>query len=181
MITMEENVVIKPLLNIEENVAAQPLVNAEENVAAQPLVNAEENVASPPMLAGIIYGEIVFWTMLASIVIAISGLIAYIRFGGYFDSVNLLNHLWQGSDCLTIWKEAGSVSQPIPWYSCLGMLSKGDMLAVLGLVVAGVAAVIGMWGAFLGMLRSRSRIYMLFAFTIAMILTLSAIGILKLH
>jgi hypothetical protein len=61
------------------------------------------------------------------------------------------------------------------------MLGKGDMLAVLGLVGAGVAAVVGVWGVFFGMLRSRSRIYSTFAFTIGVILILSVMGILRLH
>jgi hypothetical protein len=166
---MEENAVVKPLFNVEGEVAAPPRVKAEEDVAAQPL------------LAGVIYGEIVFWMMLAGIVIAVTGLAIYIIYGGYFNSANLLDLLWRGSDSLTIWQEVGNVSQPLPWYSCLRMLSKGDMLAVLGLVVAGTAAVFGMWGAFLGMLRTRSKIYTLFALAIAVILTLSAIGILKLQ
>jgi hypothetical protein len=166
---MEENAVVKPLFKVEGEVAAPPLVKVKEDVAAQPL------------LAGVIYGEIVFWMMLVGIVIAVAGLTIYIVYGGYFNSANLLDLLWRGSDSLTIWQEVGNVSQPLPWYSCLKMLSKGDMLAVLGLAVAGTAAVFGTWGAFLGMLRTSSKIYMLFTLVIAVILTLSAVGILKLH
>jgi hypothetical protein len=168
-------------MKMEKNVVTKPLFNVEESVIAQPLVKPKEVEVSKPLLAGIIYGEIVFWMMLASVLIAIPGLIIYIRSGGFLDSTNLLAHLWQGSDCLTIWKEVGGVSQPLSWYSCLGMLNKGDMLAVLGLVITGIAAVVGMWGAFLGMFRSRNKLYTLFAFLIAVILTLSAVGILKLH
>jgi hypothetical protein len=164
-----------------KNIVAEPLSEIVESVIAKPLVRVEERPITKPMLAGIIYGEIVFWVMLASLVIAVAGLASYLRFGGYFDSTNLLNHLWQGANCLTIWKEVGHVSQPLSWYSCLGMLGKGDMLAVLGLVMIGVAAVIGMWGAFVGMLKSKNNLYTAFALIIAVVLTLSAMGILKLQ
>jgi hypothetical protein len=166
---------------MEENVVAKPLFNVEEAIVVRPITEVKESAAHKPLLAGVIYGEIVFWLMLSSMVIAIPGLIIYIRSGGYLDSVNLLNHLWRGSDCLTIWQEVGNVSQPIPWYSCLGMLAHGDMVAVLGLVITGIAAVIGMWGAFLGTLHSKSGIFMIFAFIIAVILTLSAAGVLNLQ
>lgn len=166
---------------MQEHAVAKPLIGVEEKAIARPLPRAEAAVASQPMAAGVIYGEIVYWFILAAIAVALAGLVIYLRFGGYLDSRALLNQLWQGSDSLSIWQEVGSVSQPVPWYSCFGMLSQGDMLAVLGLVVAGVAAVIGMWGAFIGTLRSRSGIYAVFSLIIAVALTLSAAGILKLQ
>jgi hypothetical protein len=164
-----------------ENIVVKPLSEIVEGVVAKPQIKVEEPALTKPMLAGIIYGEIVFWIILGAMVVAIAGLVTYLRFGGYFDSANLLNHLWQGANCLTIWKEVGNVSQPLSWYSCLGMLGKGDMLAVLGLVMVGVAAVIGVWGAFLGMLRSKNHLYTVFALIIAVVLTLSAMGVLKLQ
>lgn len=178
---MNENVVVKPMPRGGEGIVAKPLPKGGEGVIAQPLLKGEEGAVAKPMLAGIIYGEIVFWIMAAGMVIAVPGLVLYMRLGGYLNSVDVLQHLWQGSNCLTIWKEVGNVSHPLPWYSCLGMLSKGDMLGVLGLAVIGVAAVIGMWGAFLGTLRSKSGIYVAFALLIAVVLTLSALGILKLQ
>lgn len=141
----------------------------------------EKNGVTKPLLAGIIYGEVVYWILILSMAIAIPGFIIYLRSGGYLDSQAVLDHLWRGCDCLTIWKEVGNISRPIPWYSCIGMLSQGDMLAMLGIVVTGIAAVIGMWGAFLGTLRSKNGIYIIFALIIAIVLTLSAMGLLKIQ
>jgi hypothetical protein len=166
---------------MEENVIAKPAVGVTRVGVARPLAGAEEKVPVRPMLAGVVYGEIVFWVIIGSITIGIVGLLMYLLTGGYFNSVNLLNQLWGGADCQTIWKEVGGASQPMSWYSCLGMLSKGDMLAMLGLAITGFAAVIGMWGAFVGMLRSKGGIYIIFALIIAIVLTLSAMGILKLQ
>lgn len=166
---------------MQQSIIAKPLSTAEKQVVARPALAGEKSIVAKPMLAGVIYGEIAFWTMLVSMVIAITGLALYMTHGGYFDSANLLNHLWQGADSTTIWQEVGGVSQPLPWHSCFGMLFKGDMLAMLGLAVTGVAAIIGMWGAFVGTLRSRSGIYIIFALLIATVLTLSALGIIKLE
>jgi hypothetical protein len=163
------------------NVVTDQVFEILEEAIARPAIRVKERAVLPPMVAGIIYGETVFWIMLGSMGIAVAGLVIYLTSGGYFNSSVLLSQLWQGSDCLTIWKEVGNVGQPLPWYSCFGMLGQGDMLAVLGLVGAGVAAVVGVWGVFFGMLRSRSRIYSTFAFTIGVILILSVMGILRLH
>lgn len=141
----------------------------------------EKNEVPAPLQAGIIYGESVFWIMMVGLLIAVPGFIMYMSTGGYLNSAALLQHLWSGSDCATIWKEVGNVSSPLPWYSSFGMLSKGDMLDLLGIALTGTAAVIGMWGTFLGTLRSKSGIYCVFALMIAVVLTLSAIGILKLE
>jgi hypothetical protein len=166
---------------MERNVVTEQIFEILGEAVAKPAIRVKERAALPPIAAGVIYGETVFWIMLASMVVAVTGLIIYLTSGGYFNSSILLSQLWQGSDCLTIWKEVGNVGQPLPWYSCLGMLGKGDMLAVLGLVGTGVAAVFGVWGVFFGMLRSRSQIYTIFAFAIGVVLTLSVMGVLRLH
>lgn len=167
---------------MEENKVTQSFITVKDNIVAQPLP-VKEKIAdiTKPSLPGIIYGEIVFWIMILSLAISIPGFIIYLGSGGLLDSANVLEHLWQGSDSLTIWKEVGNMNQPLPWYSSIGLLSKGDMLAMLGISITGIAAVIGMWGVVLGTLRSKSGIFMLFALIIAIALTLSAIGLLKLH
>jgi hypothetical protein len=166
---------------MERNAVSEQIFEVGDQAIAQPAVRVQERAAYPPLFAGIIYGETVFWIMLVSMVIAVGGLILYLTTGGYFNSTVLLNHLWQGSDSLTIWNEVGHVSHPLPWYSCFGMLGNGDMIAVLGLVGTGVAGIFGVWGVFYGLLRSRGGIYVAFAFIIGTILTLSALGILRLH
>lgn len=167
---------------MDGNKISQRFVVVDEKAIARPLPVSQEYDVPRPLLPGIIYGETVFWIMLISMAIAIPGFIIYmVQGGGYFNSANLLNHLWQGCDCNTIWKEVGNVSQPLPWYDSLQMLSKGDMLATLGIAVTGVAAVFGMWGAFLGMIRVKGGIYIILALIIAVVLTLSALGVVQIQ
>jgi hypothetical protein len=165
---------------MEENKITQSLVGLEEKAASQPLAITKEKDIPKPALQGLIYGEIAFWIMIVSLVISIPGFIVYLISGGYLDSASVLTYLWQGSDPQSIWENVGHVSSPLSWTASIGMLFKGDMLATLGIAVAGFAAVIGMWGVFIATLRTKGiRIYIVFSLIIAVVLTLSAFGILK--
>ena len=136
--------------------------------------------APKPPTAGIIYGEITYWLLIVGTIVAIVGIAIYMMSGGYVNQTCLLNHLWGGADVSTIWKEcAGAVKLPEGhWY--LGMLSQGDGIAMLGIAISCLAAVFGIWGAFIGLLRSRERVYIILALMIAVILTLSALGVITL-
>ena len=61
------------------------------------------------------------------------------------------------------------------------MLSKPDAIAMLGIAIGCLAAMFGMWGAFFQMLRRGRKLYLIFALVIAVILTLSALGIISLE
>jgi hypothetical protein len=139
----------------------------------------KEEAPKPP-IAGIIYGEIAYWLVIIGMLVAIAGSAMYLTAGGYVDQTCFLGHLWKGDDVHTIWEECAGVSE-VPhghWY--IGMLSYGDAVAMLGIAIGCFAAVIGMWGAFLGMLRSKESIYIIFALIVAIILLLSALGIISL-
>jgi hypothetical protein len=140
----------------------------------------EKNNLPQPLREGIVYGEIAYWLLLIGAIIALVGLVIYIASPGYIDKAVLLGYLWQGRDCHSIWGELGGVTRPLPWYSCLGMLSKGDMLATLGIATSCSAAVFGMWGAAFQLARSRRKLYFIFALIIALVLTLSALGLVTL-
>jgi len=157
--------------NVENSLAVLEEQAFPKSLPAKQVINVAR-----PLLSGVIYGEIVFWAMLLSLLIAVPGFIMYVSGRGFLDSTNLLNHLWQGSDCYTIWQQVGNLSQPLPWYDSLKLLNNGDMLATLGIAGIGIAAVAGMWGAFFGMLRSKSILYIIFALVISVVLTLSALG-----
>lgn len=170
----------------ERNMEKHKIINQsagsmEENAISQSKVIRQEKDIPKPALPGVIYSEIVYWIMILSLAIAIPGFIIYLEHGGYLNSSEVLKSLWQGSDCHTIWKNAANISQPLPWYDSLRMLSNGDMLATLGIAIAGFAAVLGMWGAFVGTLRSPGKIYIVFALVIAIVLTMSALGIIKIQ
>jgi hypothetical protein len=141
------------------------------------MTSGKESIPKP-MIAGLIYGEIAYWMVLASMAIVIAGFLIYlVSGGGRLDSTAVLNGLWQGNSCQTIWQEVGGLSDPPSWYWCFGCLSQGDGLAMLGIAVTCVTGVVGAWGATLGMVRSKGGIFIVFGLIIGVILTLSALGV----
>lgn len=139
-----------------------------------------DKVTKPPM-AGIIYGEITRWMLFTGIIIAVIGMIVYFINGGSLNQDTLVTNLWKSADCHTIWQTGtlGSGSFQPRWY--LTELPKGDAIAMLGIAVTCFSGVLGMWGALLGTIRSKGGIYIAFACIVAVVLTLSALGILTLE
>ena len=135
--------------------------------------------ALKPPAAAIIYGKIVYWLAIIGVVIALAGIAVYLASGGYLSKSSMLPDLWRGDPVRTLWKECANTAGVPSEYWYLGMLSKGDCLAMLGIGVACIAAVAGMWGVVFRLLRSKGGIYIVFALIIAAILTLSASGIIN--
>lgn len=134
-----------------------------------------------PPIAGVIYGTICYWIVMVGIAVAIVGMIIYFVSDGYVAQDCLLDKLWDGEDVEAIWQACAGVEE-VPeghWY--LSMLSNGDGIAMLGIAIIAFAAVIGMWGALWGTVRSGERLFAVFALIVAVILTASALGLVSLH
>lgn len=139
----------------------------------------KDKVPKPP-IAGTLYGDITYWLLLVGVVIAIVGLAIYMTTDGFVNKEALLDQLWQGADVDTIWEASSSVNEAPEGHWYLRFLS-GDAVAMVGIAIAALAAVFGMWGALFGLVRSKGGIYITFALIIAVILTLSALGVISLH
>lgn len=137
----------------------------------------ETNGPPRPPVVGIVYGNIAYWLALVGVLITIIGSVIYLLSGGYFDKASLLENLWKGGDVSAIWKESTGVSVVPHGYWYLGGLVHGDCIAMLGIAVACAAGVIGMWGVLFSLLHGKRNIYIIFALMVAVILTLSASGI----
>ncbi|MDQ7031703.1 MAG: hypothetical protein Q9M37_03155 [Desulfonauticus sp.] len=141
-----------------------------------------------PPISGIIYGEFAFWIAIIGCTIATIGIMWYI-FGSHhvMDPQIFLTHLLRGDTVDQIWKATtGDKSQYGYWF--LNKLSYSDGLALAGVAISCWAAVIGTWGAFVGMLVSpeeKSRkmyyLYLIFILVMAIILTLCAMGVIRLR
>ena len=113
-------------------------------------------------------------------IVSIVGSVMYMASEGYVDKASLLDHLCRGDDIHTIWGECAGVSETPQGHWYLGMLHQPDAIAMLGIAIGCLAAVFGMWGAVFQMARSRGRLYLIFALIVAVVLTLSALGIISL-
>ena len=142
-----------------------------------------ENERPKPPIAGVIYGTICYWIVVVGILVAIVGMSMYFVSGGCLDTEILLDSLWERKVVEEVWAEASCIGE-VPeghWYLNLDLLSHGDVIAMVGVAIICGAAVVGMWGAFVGTVRSRERLYAVLALIIAVILTLSAIGVITLE
>lgn len=139
----------------------------------------ETDRAPKPPVAGIIYGEIAYWVAIIGVLIAMVGIVVYLVSGGYFDKASICGDLWRGDSARAIWKECAGVAGVPHNYWFLGKLGMGDGLAMLGIAVACLAGVAGMWRVVFGLLRNKGGIYTLFALIIAVILSLSALEIIS--
>lgn len=152
----------------------------------------EEERPKPP-IAGVIYGEIAYWIIIVGTVIAIIGLALYLVAPSenvIVEKSCLLENLWAGCtsetggsigcDASTIWERCSPMHMPHGhWY--IGYLSSGDGIAMAGIAIGCLAAVVGMWGAFIGMLRSKETVFIILSLVVAIILTASAAGLLSIH
>jgi hypothetical protein len=139
----------------------------------------EKDKAPKPPTAGIIYGNIAYRLAIIGMIIAMVGIIIYLASGGYLNESALLKDLWRGDTVRSLWVECAGATRIPHGYWFLGRLAQGDCLAMLGIAVACIAGVVGVWGAVFGLLRSKGGIFIIFALVVAVILTLSALGILS--
>ncbi|MFP4258842.1 MAG: hypothetical protein ACLFRE_07540 [Desulfovermiculus sp.] len=143
----------------------------------------EENQVTKPLLSGVIYGEFAYWIALLGMAVSIIGIVLYlIGLNQLVDPQILLAGLFEGLDANQIWEQAaGSKALHGHWY--LSVLAKSDAIAMLGIAICCVAGVLGTWGAVVGMIANKEKpnIFLFFALIIAVILTMSAGGLLKIH
>ncbi len=139
------------------------------------------NVRPKALFAGKVYGQCTFWIGVVGLAIGLIGMtLSFAGVNPYFDNQALLDGLWAGHRAPTIWAEAtGREFQPGHWY--LGRLGFSDGVAMLGIAIACLAAVIGIWAATLGMVMKKRepRFFVVLGFILALLLTLSVTGILS--
>ncbi|RLI84445.1 DUF1634 domain-containing protein [Archaeoglobales archaeon] len=129
-----------------------------------------------PPLSGVVYGEIAYWIVLTGTVLSIIGVSMILTTNAnYIDSTCLLNGLWGGDNPSAIWEKCAGTNPKGHWY--LGKLNTGDGIAMLGIALACMAAVFGVWGSTFALFRDREYFFVVFAFVVALILTASALGI----
>ncbi|MFO7898923.1 MAG: DUF1634 domain-containing protein [Planctomycetota bacterium] len=135
------------------------------------------------LLSGVVYGECTFWIGILGMSIGIVGMVLYFAgAGSFFDSEALLDGLWAGKRARVIWREAaGGDVEPGHWY--LARLSTSDGIAMLGVAISCTAAIVGIWAATLTMWikNQEPKLFVLLALILAVLLLLSATGVLSVH
>jgi|Deesub1362B_J571_1020462.scaffolds.fasta_scaffold00154_20 drug/metabolite transporter (DMT)-like permease len=137
-----------------------------------------ESKPKPP-LSGVIYGEIVYWMVFIGMIISIAGVAMILTTeSNYINSACLLNNLWGGKNESVIWDECAKSHPEKYWF--FGKLNTGDGIGMVGIVLASVSAVVGVWMSAIFLFRDNEKLFFVFAVVTALILTASALGLINL-
>jgi hypothetical protein len=138
-------------------------------------------------LAGIVYGQIAYWMVLLGMIIILAGAIMCLSSNSNVNGTSVITELWKGDTMSEVWETCAGISGPLHGYWYLQALTGGEKIAMLGITISCLASVLGMWGASMTMLYNPGRmrvspnmLYFLFALIVTVILTLSALGIVRL-
>jgi len=132
-----------------------------------------------PPVTGIAYGELAYWLTIVGMVVSIAGTVIYLTDSGLLNARCTLDLLWNGKSIHEIIEHCGTVGELSGhWY--LSHLPKGDAIAMLGISICSMAAVVGIWVACVFTARERDYKYVFFAFVVALILTLCVTGVIAL-
>lgn len=83
-------------------------------------------------VAGIVYGEIIYWgTVLSAVIALIGSVVNFVTQSNHIRPSVLLSKIWEGNDVDKIWTNTVGSAPDGHWY--LDYLNTGDGLATFGL------------------------------------------------
>lgn len=134
----------------------------------------EESKPKAP-LAALIYGEIVYWGVLAgSLIVIIGSVLAFL--GDNFVPVSYwLSSIWKGESIYQIWKGATGSLPMGHWY--LPHLTTGDGLTAMGISFGVFAVLPALFLSSAALFKEGNRLYGALALTGAIIVLIAVIGV----
>ena len=137
-------------------------------------MNEEKEPKRP--FAGIVYGEVVYWTVLAaSIIVIIGSVVAFVTRMNFVSPSYWICSLWQGKHTGEIWGEFAAVSPVGHWY--LNYLGTGDGLTAFGISLGVFSVTLGMVVAAIILLKEKRTFLGLLALVAATITVISMLGL----
>lgn len=134
----------------------------------------EQNKPKAPF-AALIYGEIVYWGVLAgSLIVIIGSILAFL--GDNFVSVSYwLSSIWKGESVYQIWKGAAGSLPMGHWY--LHHLTTGDGLTCMGISFGVFAVLPALLLSSLALFKEGDRLYGALALISAIVVMIAVIGV----
>ena len=109
-------------------------------------------------LAGVIYGDIIYWgTILATIVVIIGSIITFTTHNNYIDPNYLLSAIWQGKNVEEIWVGAVGAQPNGHWY--LPVLTTGNGMTAGGIALGVFSVIPGIIGAAVLLFKEKQRLF----------------------
>ncbi len=134
----------------------------------------ENNKPKAP-LAALIYGEIVYWGVLAGSVIVIIGSVLAFMGDNYVSASYWLSSIWKGESIHQIWKGATGALPMGHWY--LAHLTTGDGLTAFGLSLGVFAVLPALLFSSAALFKEKDKVYGTLALIGGIVVLIAVIGI----
>ncbi len=132
-----------------------------------------------PPLAGIVYGDIIYWgTALGAVISIIGTVLAFVTRSNYVSPADMITGIWQEKPYNEIWVKAVGSAPNGHWY--LGRLGTGDGLACFGLSLGVFVVVPAMLAGAYFLYRDGDVFYACLAVIASGITVVSMLGLLPL-
>jgi hypothetical protein len=133
-----------------------------------------ENKPKPP-IAGIIYGEIVYWGVLAgSLIVIVGSVLAFL--GDNFVPVSYwISSIWKGETVLKTWQGATGSLPNGHWY--LSHLTTGDGLSALGISLGVFSVVPALFLSSVALFREKEWLYGALAMVGCIVVIIGVLGL----
>lgn len=149
------------------------VTNEEENVTS------EEEIPKPP-LSGIVYGELIYWIVLAGTAVVILGsVLAFITESNFADVSYWISSIWDGKETSEIWEGTSRGSLPRNhWY--LSHLTTGDGLTAFGISLGVFSVIMALFGTSIVLYRGQNKLYGSLAVIAALIVIIAMLQLIPL-
>ena len=128
-----------------------------------------------PPLAGLVYGEILYWGVMVGSLIVIAGSILSFLGDNFIPVSYWLSATWKGESPLQIWKGATGALPMGHWY--LAHLTAGDALTALGISLAVFSVVPALFFSSAVLFKQRDWLYGSLALTAGIIVMVGVLGL----
>ncbi|MGD8568346.1 MAG: DUF1634 domain-containing protein [Gammaproteobacteria bacterium] len=136
--------------------------------------NEDEHERPAAPLAGIVYGDVVYWlTIVATVVVIIGSIVTFTTHDNYIHPNDLLSAIWQGKDVEAIWKISHGSLPDGHWY--LSQLTTGNGLTAGGIALGVFSVIPGILGAAFVLYRQKQILFASLAIVAAIITSISVI------
>ena len=126
-------------------------------------------------LAGIVYGDIIYWiTIVATMVVILGSIVTFTTLNNYIDPNYLLSSIWDGKSVEEIWKGAVGAQPDNHWY--LSQILTGNGIAAGGIALGVFSVIPATLGAAVVLFREKQMLYGGLAVIAAIITALSLEG-----
>lgn len=111
-----------------------------------------------PPLAGIVYGNTVYWCTIAATLVVLAGsVMSFVTSNNYIDPAYLLSSIWKGHSVEDIWVGAVGAQPNGHWY--LSQLTTGNGLTAGGIALGVFSVIPGIFGAAYILFREKQRLF----------------------